>query len=64
MQGLVASVVPASGTAPLIRFAEGLLRDLPAVTAFFRHRITSGRIEAFNDQIARLIHRARGMDGD
>jgi transposase len=51
----------ASGIAPLVRFAKGLLRDLPAVTAFFKHRITSGRIEAFNNQIARLIHRACGM---
>jgi transposase len=31
------------------------------VTAFFKHRITSGRIESFNNQIARLIHRACGM---
>lgn len=53
--------VQASGIAPLVRFAKGLLRDLPAVTAFFKHRITSGRIEAFNNQIARLIHRACGM---
>lgn len=53
--------VLASGIAPLVRFAHGLLRDLPAVTAFFQHRITSGRIEAFNNQIARLIHRACGM---
>jgi transposase len=55
------ATVLASGIAPLVRFANGLLRDLPAVTAFFKHRITSGRIEAFNNQIARLIHRACGM---
>lgn len=41
------TTVEASGIAPLIHFAKGLLRDLPAVTAFFKHRITSGRIEAF-----------------
>lgn len=55
------ATVRAAGIAPLVRFANGLLKDLPAVTAFFKHRITSGRIEAFNNQIARLIHRACGM---
>jgi transposase len=55
------TTVEASGIAPLLHFAKGLLRDLPAVTAFFKHRITSGRIESFNNQIARLIHRACGM---
>ncbi len=40
---------------------KGLLRELPAVTAFFKHRIASGRIESFNNQIAGLIHRACGM---
>ena len=53
--------VLASGIAPLVRFAKGVLRDLKEITAYFRHRITSGRIEAFNNQIARLIHRACGM---
>jgi transposase len=51
----------ASGIAPLCRFAKGLLRDLEAATAFFKHRITSGPIEAFNNQIARLIHRSCGI---
>ena len=41
--------------------AKGILRDLKEVTAYFRHRVTSGRIEAFNNQIARVIHRACGM---
>lgn len=54
-------LVEASGIVPLLRFARGILRDLAAITAFFRHRITSGRIESFNNQIARLIHRACGM---
>lgn len=51
----------ASGLAPLCRFARGLLRDLAAVAAFFKHRVTSGPIEAFNNQIARLIHRSCGI---
>jgi len=50
-----------SGLAPLCRFAKGLLRDLGAAAAFFKHRITSGPIEAFNNQIARLIHRSCGI---
>lgn len=54
-------LVEESGIEPLRRFARGLLRDLPAITAFFKHRITSGKIESFNNQIARLIHRACGM---
>ena len=49
--------VEESEITPLVRFARSLLRDLPAVTAFIRHRITSGRIEAFNNQLARLICR-------
>ena len=53
--------VMASGIDPMMRFARGILRDLAEVTAFFRHRITSGRIEAFNNQVARVIHRACGM---
>ena len=53
--------VLASGIEPMIRFAKGILRDLKEVTAYFRHRVTSGRIEAFNNQIARVIHRACGM---
>lgn len=55
------AMVLASGIEPLCRLARGLLRDLPTVTAFFKHRITSWRIESFNNEIARLIHRACGM---
>ena len=50
-----------SGIEPLRAFARGLLRDLPAAVAFFKHRVTSGPIEAFNNQIARLIHRSCGI---
>ncbi len=55
------AMVEASGIDPLCRFARGVLRDLSAVTAFFKYRVTSGRIESFNNQIARVIHRACGM---
>jgi transposase len=53
--------VLASGIEPMIRFAKGVMRDIKEITAYFKHRVTSGRIEAFNNQIARLIHRACGM---
>lgn len=55
------AAVLASGIEPMIRFAKGVMRDIKEITAYFKHRITSGRIEAFNNQIARLIHRACGM---
>jgi transposase len=51
----------ASGLSPLCSFARSLLRELPAAAAFFRHRITSGPIEAFNNQIVRLVHRSCGI---
>jgi transposase len=51
----------AAGIKPLERFAKGIERDFDEVLAFFKQRLTSGKIEAFNNQIARLIHRACGM---
>lgn len=51
----------ASALHPLCRFAKGMLRDIKSFSAYFKHRITSGPIEAFNNQIARLIHRACGV---
>ncbi len=54
-------LVQESGIEPQRRFARRLLRDLSVITALFKHRITSGKIENFNNQIARLIHRACGM---
>lgn len=60
LQDWCASAI-ASAVHPLCRFARGLLRDLDCFTAYFKHRITSGPIEAFNNQIARLIHRSCGV---
>ena len=51
----------ASGLQPVCRFARGLLRDVEGFTAYFKHRITSGPIEAFNNQMARFIHRSCGI---
>lgn len=60
LRGWCASAL-ASSLQPICRFAKGALRDLDCFTAYFKHRITSGPIEAFNNQIARLIHRACGV---
>ena len=50
-----------SGLPKLKSFASGVLRDISCVVAYFKHRITSGPIESFNNQIARVIHRACGI---
>lgn len=60
LQDWCASAI-SSALQPLCRFARGLLRDLDCFTVYFKHRITSGPIEAFNNQIARLIHRSCGV---
>ncbi|MDQ8191970.1 ISL3 family transposase [Roseibacillus persicicus] len=53
--------VKASKIEAMVRFAKSIERDFKEVTAFFELRLTSGLIESFNNQIARLIHRAYGM---
>lgn len=50
-----------SGIDLLQRFARGLWRAREGIVAFTRHKVTSGRIEGFNNQIARLLHRACGI---
>ena len=50
-----------SGIAPLTRFARGLRRSTRGILNYFKHRITSGPIEAFNNLISRTIHRACGI---
>ena len=49
-----------SGLPALRRFARGVWRVRAGVIAFCKHHITSGKIEAFNNQIARLLHRGCG----
>jgi transposase len=51
----------ASGLQRISLFARILLKSKDCFTAYFKHRITSGPIEAFNNQIARLIHRSCGV---
>lgn len=46
---------------PLKRFARGLWRDKEEVLNFCKHQITNARMEAFNNIVARILHRACGM---
>ena len=50
------SAIPA-----LIRFARGIWRGRSGIIAFCRHPVTNGRIESFNNQIARILHRSCGV---
>ena len=52
-----------SGLPGLEGLAVGILRDLLCVAAYFEHRITYGLIEAFNNQLARVIHRTCVITG-
>lgn len=44
----------------LVKFADGLWRDREEVVAYCRHPITTARLEAFNNTVSRLVHRACG----
>ena len=50
-----------SGVAALRAFARSLLRAKEEVLNYCRHRVTTARLEAFNNTVSRLIHRACGM---
>jgi transposase len=51
----------ASGIEPLRKFARGLLKAKTEVLNFCKHRITTGPLEAFNNTVSRIIHRACGV---
>jgi len=46
----------------LHRFADSLEKSKEEILNFFKHRITLGRLEGFNNLIARMVHRACGYD--
>jgi transposase len=46
---------------PVRRFARGLLAAKDEVLAYCKHRITTARLEGFNNLISRAIHRACGV---
>ena len=55
------SMAKESGIEPLTRFARGLSRNVQEVVNYCKHRITTGRLEGFNNTISRIIHRACGV---
>lgn len=50
-----------TGIEPLKRFAKGLLRDQEEILNYCKHRITTAKLEAFNNTVSRIIHRACGV---
>jgi transposase len=50
-----------SGIEALRKFGRGLLKAKQEVLNFCKYRITTGPLEAFNNTVSRIIHRACGM---
>ncbi len=50
-----------SGVAALRTFGRSLLRAKEEVLNYCKHRITTGRLEGFNNVVSRIVHRACGM---
>ena len=50
-----------SGVEELRRFGRSLLRAKDEILNFCKHRITLGPLEAFNNVVSRIIHRACGV---
>ena len=50
-----------SGVEALRAFARSLLRAKEEVLNYCKHRITTARLEVFNNTVSRLIHRACGV---
>ena len=50
-----------AGIAELSRFARGLREAKAQIISYCRHRLTSAKIESFNAQISRVIHKACGV---
>lgn len=50
-----------SGLAAVKAFARSLLRAKDGVLNYFRHRITTARLEGFNNVVSRILHRACGV---
>ena len=56
-----AEMAKASGLSSFKRLGKSLLRHKERVVGFITHRLTSGKIEGFNNQIARAVHMACGI---
>jgi transposase len=50
-----------SGLKPFARLAKGFTKSSQQTVSYVKHKITSGKIENFNNQIARIIHRSYGV---
>ena len=50
-----------SGVEALRKFGRSLLRAKQEVLNYCKHRITTGRLEGFNNLVSRIVHRACGM---
>jgi transposase len=50
-----------SGVRELARFAKGLEEVKDDLLSFCKHRLTSAKIEAFNNIVSRVIHKACGV---
>lgn len=53
--------VEQSAINPLLKFARGVIRDIESIVSFSKHRITNGKLEGFNNLVARVIHKACGV---
>ena len=54
-------LVRESGIDPLVRFANGVERDIEGIVSWCRHHLSNGLIESFNSTISRIIFKARGI---
>jgi len=50
-----------SGVEAVRKIARSLLRAKTEIFNYCKHRITTGRLEGFNNTVSRIIHRACGM---
>lgn len=50
-----------SSLSPFIRLAKGFEKGRDQIVSYVKHRITSGKIEGFNNLISRFMHRACGI---
>ena len=50
-----------SALAPLHRFARSLAKAKEEILNYFTHRITTARLEGFNNVVSRIMHRACGV---
>lgn len=50
-----------SGLEPFEKLAKSLMKSANEIVSYAKHRITSGRIEGFNNLLSRVVHRSCGV---